>query len=277
MGGKRGEMPYTVPPKAIADYQRDGVILLRQILSPQQVKELQSGIDYNMAHPSPLARIASSDSDTGRFFEDFCNWRRIPEYAHIAQNPDLSHIAAVLMGSVVSRLYYDHTLVKEPKTQQQTPWHQDQPYYNIDGKQTVSFWIPVDEVQADSAMEFVSGTHNGPWFMPRTFKENKAKWFPEGSLAELPDIEKLRGEQRILSWEVRPGDAVCFNMLTLHSAKGSRGMRRAFSVRYVGDDVVYAPRRWVTSPPFYGLEKELSAGAPLDHPMFPVVFRRSHV
>ena len=31
-----------------------------------------------------------------------------------------------------------------------TPWHQDQPYYNISGQQNCSFWIPVDPVGRES-------------------------------------------------------------------------------------------------------------------------------
>lgn len=56
------------------------------------------------------------------------------------------------MESTEARLYHDHTLVKEPGTSQETPWHQDQPYYNIDGFQNVSFWIPVDPVPEEACM-----------------------------------------------------------------------------------------------------------------------------
>jgi hypothetical protein len=45
------------------------------------------------------------------------------------------------------------------------------------------------------------------------------------------------------------------------------------SLRFLGDDIVHAPRPWRTSPPFPGLERELPAGAPMDHPLFPVVWR----
>ena len=40
----------------------------------------------------------------------------------------------------------------------------------------------------------------------------------------------------------------------------------------VGDDTRHAPRPWKTSPAFPGLEAELPAGAPMDHPLFPVLF-----
>ena len=95
-------------------------------------------------------------------------------------------MAARLTGSRQVRLYHDHMLTKEPGTRQPTPWHQDQPYYNVDGLQNVSFWIPVDPVSRAATLEFAAGTHRGPWLMPRTFMTHEARWFPEGSLAELP-------------------------------------------------------------------------------------------
>jgi hypothetical protein len=60
-------------------------------------------------------------------------------------------------------------------------------------------------------------------------------------------------------------------MLALHGSEGAVGRRRVFSVRVLGDDMVHAPRAWATSPEFPGLADELPAGAPLDHPLFPVL------
>jgi hypothetical protein len=44
------------------------------------------------------------------------------------------------------------------------------------------------------------------------------------------------------------------------------------SLRYLAADVRHAPRAWRTSPPFDELDAELPAGAPMDHPLFPVVW-----
>jgi hypothetical protein len=44
------------------------------------------------------------------------------------------------------------------------------------------------------------------------------------------------------------------------------------SLRYLSADAWHAPRRWRTSPPFDGLAEQLPAGAPMDHPLFPVVW-----
>ena len=149
------------------------------------------------------------------------------------------------MGSRGVRLYHDHMLTKEPGTRAPTPWHQDQPYYNVEGRQNCSFWIPVDPVRRHSTLEFLAGSHLGPWLMPRTFMTNEARWFPEGSLAELPDIEGSRERQNILGWALEPGDLVAFHMLALHASAGVDGdrRRRVFSLRYLGDDMRHAPRR----------------------------------
>ena len=65
-------------------------------------------------------------------------------------------------------------------------------------------------------------------------------------------------------------------MLTLHAAGGVDGdrRRRAFSVRFLGDDVVHAPRAWRTSPEFPGLADQLPDGEPMHDPLFPVLWER---
>lgn len=257
----------------IDDFRRDGAVRLRGVISPQMVALLSRGIDENIARPSRRAKIASAAHDPGRFIEDFRNWKRIGAYRRFIFESGLAAIAGVLMGSAIVRLHHDHMLTKEAGTAQPTPWHQDLPYYNIEGRQTCSFWIPVDPVDRASSLEFVAGSHKGPWLMPRSFMDAQARWFPEGSLADLPDIEADRGAWPIVGWAVRPGDAIAFDMLTLHAAGGSPRRRRAFSQRFIGEDVTHAPRPWATSPDFPGLEAVLAAGAPMDHPLFPVVWR----
>ncbi|MCE2658452.1 MAG: phytanoyl-CoA dioxygenase family protein [Rubrivivax sp.] len=262
----------TVADDAVVEaYQRDGAVVLRGLLNPAELNRLREGLDENLARPSPRAIVASQPDDPGFFIEDFGCWPDNAGYRDTIVSTPLAAVAARLMRSHGARLYHDHMLTKEPGTRQKTPWHQDQPYYNIDGLQNVSFWIPVDPVRRHSTLEFLAGSHRGPWLMPRTFMTHQARWFPEGSLAELPDIEAERDRLPILGWALEPGDAVAFHMLTLHAAGPVDGdrRRRVFSVRFLGDDIRHAPRSWRTSPPFDGLADELPAGAPMDHPLFP--------
>ncbi len=255
-------------------FLRDGAVVVRKLFSTDEIALLERGIERNMAEPSPLAIVASRPEDPGYFIEDFCNWQRIGEYRDFIFNSAAAEVAAALMQSRETRLYHDHLLVKEPKTVQKTPWHQDQPYYNIDGVQNCSMWLPVDPVAEASTLRFVAGSHREGWLMPRSFMNNEAKWFPEGSLKEMPDIESDVERYKILAWALEPGDAVFFHMLTLHGAGGAgSNRRRVLSVRFIGDDIIHAPRPWRTSPPFPGLADELPAGAKMEHELFPVLAR----
>jgi ectoine hydroxylase-related dioxygenase (phytanoyl-CoA dioxygenase family) len=257
-------------------FQRDGAVVLRGLFTLSEVARLREGIEANLAHPSPRAKVASAGDDPGWFIEDFCCWPANAHYRSLIFDSSLGEAGAQLMRSSEARLYHDHMLVKEPGTRQPTPWHQDQPYYNISGNQNCSFWIPADPVSRGSTLRFVAGSHLGPWLMPRSFLDAQARWFPEGTLAELPDIEADPARHRVLGWALEPGDAVCFHMLTLHASAGvpPGRRRRVFSVRLIGDDIRHAPRSWPTSPEFPGLAQELPADAPMRHALFPLVWPR---
>ena len=217
---------------------------------------------------------ATKPGEPGAFVEDFRNWHRIPEYEQVFRESALAPAAGALMGASSVRLFHDHLLVKEPGTLDRTPWHQDQPYYSIDGTQTVSYWIPLDPVARPSTLEFVAGSHaEGKWYMPRSFVKGTAMVFDEGALEEVPDVEADRDAWPIVGWAMEPGDAVAFNMLTLHAAAGSPTRRRVVSLRLIGDDVRWAPRPHRTSPPYP--EVDLPAGAPLEHDVFPELWRAS--
>jgi ectoine hydroxylase-related dioxygenase (phytanoyl-CoA dioxygenase family) len=254
-----------------AAFARDGVVILRGVLSDEEVGTLARGVGRNLEALSPLGMNATEPGKPGAFVEDFRNWQRIDEYEQVIRGSALAPVAAELLASEQVRLFHDHLLVKEAGTTDRSPWHQDQPYYCIDGSQTVSFWIPLDPVARPSTLEFVAGSHaEGKWYMPRSFVAKTAMVFDEGALEEVPDVDADRAAFDVKGWAMQPGDAVAFNMLTLHAAAGSPARRRAFSVRFVGDDVTWAPRPHRTSPPFDDVA--LAAGAPLDDPVFPVVW-----
>jgi ectoine hydroxylase-related dioxygenase (phytanoyl-CoA dioxygenase family) len=145
----------------------------------------------------------------------------------------------------------------------------------VDGEQVCSVWLPLVPVPRSVSPEFVAGSHRwGKTFAPRKFVDHRPY---EGSLSAfetVPDIDARRTEYEILAWDLEPGDAIVFHMKTLHGAPGTaehRFRRRAFSTRWLGDDAVFATRPFPTSPPFPGLG--LKPGEPMEHELFPVVYR----
>ena len=127
-------------------YQRDGVVLVKGLWA-DWVEELRAGVARNMAAPSSAQMATLKPGEAGQFFDDYCNWTRIPEFEAVIRQSEVAAVAARLMGSHRVQMFHDHVLVKEPGTTKPTPWHTDGPYYFVEGRQTVSFWSPLDPVR----------------------------------------------------------------------------------------------------------------------------------
>ena len=61
-------------------FRRDGAVVLRGALDPDQVELLAAGVERNLAAPSELGDRTEEPGAPGAFFEDFCNWQRIAEF-----------------------------------------------------------------------------------------------------------------------------------------------------------------------------------------------------
>ena len=87
---------------------------------------------------------------------------------------------------------------------------------------------------------------------------------------DLPSSEEF--EKNILIPELNLGDAVLFNFKTVHGSTENNTFksRRAFSMRFIGDDVKYIDRVGPTSPPFDGIK--LKTGDLMREDWFPKVF-----
>lgn len=252
--------------KTIEAYRRDGAVLIKGLWT-DWVDVIRDGIARNMAEPGPYASENLKPGEAGRFFDDYCNWERIPEFGRVIRDSGVEQVAAALMGSDRVQMFHDHVLVKEPGTSKPTPWHQDGPYYFVEGQQTVSFWSPVDPVK-EASLRCVAGSHKWPrevlptrWVAETSFYPDPEKYMPVPD----PDAEGMK----VLEWEMEPGDAVAFHFRTLHGARGNlaSARRRAFSLRLVGDDARYVDRPGRTSPPYPG--HDMAAGQTLREDWFP--------
>lgn len=256
----------------IEQFADDGAIVLRGVFQ-DWIAPLRDGIDKLMADPSPRERSYQPADGSAPFFQDLCNWQRINAFRDFVMTSPAGAIAAALMRSRTGCFFHDHVLVKEPGTSIVTPWHQDAPYYCTEGKQSVSFWIPLDPVPEATSLQCVAGSHRfGRIHKPKRF--NGEDLYENDDRAPMPDIDANRENYRILSWPLQPGDAVAFNFRCIHGAAANTGQttrRRAFSARWVGDDAVFVDRKGKGSPPFDYLT--LKTGEALNAPDFPVVYR----
>jgi len=256
----------------VESYKHDGAIIIRNVFKPW-IDSLRTGFEKVLKNPGPHARENTNADGDGRFFEDYCNWQRIPEFINFIKKSPGAEIVAEATESKSIQVFHDHVFVKEPSTSKPTPWHQDMPYYCVEGKDTGSYWIPLDEVTKENTLKIILGSHKWPKLIRPTKWSNDKAWYKnETDFMNMPDIEKLDNDVMIA--DLKLGDAVLFNFRTVHGASGnmSKNRRRAFSMRFIGDDVRYVDRGGETSPPFTGIN--LNVGDILRTDWFPVVWSK---
>ena len=251
-------------------YQEQGAIVVKNLFKPW-IDLLREGFEKVLNKPGPHARENVTNKE-GRFFEDYCNWKRINEFKKFAEESPAAQIVAEATGSKSIQLFHEHIFVKDPGTHKETPWHQDMPYYCVDGNDTGSFWIPLDPVTKENSLQVLLGSHRFPKLIRPTKWSNDKPWYKDNdNFMDMPDITKM--EKNILSSEMNIGDAILFNFKVLHSSSGNTEKipRRAFSMRFIGDDVKYIDRGGETSPPFKGIN--LNNGDKMREDWFPVIWR----
>ena len=254
----------------LENYQTQGVVVLRGVFK-DWISTLNRGADYNIAHPSSRAITHQSADKTGRFFEDFGNWQQIEEYRQFVEQSPMAAIAAQLMQSKRVQFFHDHYLDKAAVSSVATPWHQDMPYYFVEGMQNISFWIPLDARQKQFSLKCVAGSHLWPKLIMPTKWSNSAEFYADSSeFMALPDIDN--GDDQILSWAVEPGDVVAFNFKTVHGANANNinSVNRTISFRLVGDDARYEQRPGKTSPDYPNINQH--NGEHLREDWFPFIY-----
>ena len=113
------------------------------------------------------------------------------------------------------------------------------------------------------------GPDNSPLFVGDNYPKSK------DDFEEMPDIDAERDQYQIVAFNLQPGDCVAFDFRTVHGAPGNGSLtswRRAIAFRWTGDDVTFALRDGVMSPPFHEFDEcDLQPGEPLDSNLFPLI------
>ncbi|MGI9598164.1 MAG: phytanoyl-CoA dioxygenase family protein [Acidimicrobiales bacterium] len=234
----------------IERFSTDGVVYLQGALSGHWIDLLRRGIEKNLASPSERGRLWNRDEHGRTTFYDSQVWRRIPEYRRFVLESPMAEIACRLLGSSRVNFFFDAIFVRSAGTKFRTPFHQDEPYWSVEGFDTCSAWTPLVPVAKESALEFVRGSHR--WgaryrqanFGALTGDERDQVAFDDG-FEPFPDVEGRRHEFDLLSWEMEPGDVAVFNARMIHGGSGSLAddrELRVFNTQWLGDDVRVAFR-----------------------------------
>ncbi|EPJ45490.1 MAG: hypothetical protein OFPI_36660 [Osedax symbiont Rs2] len=237
-----------------AEYKEHGVVVLRNVISEQWLALLAAAVERDITSPGPFYHGYNPKDGKGKFHGNLRIWENDCVFSDYCLRSVLPSIAAQLFTSERVNLLYDQLFVKEANTKNPTRWHNDQPYWPIQGQQILSFWLCLDPVdQKNGALEFVRGSHLWDrWFQPESFGEGSgAEYEINDRFEKMIDIEADRESFDIVSWDLKPGDLYVFQGMTVHGAKGNLTTdqrRRGYTVRYTGDDIRYDIRTGLSKP-----------------------------
>lgn len=266
-------------PELIETYQRDGAVCLRDCFSEKWISVLNRGVDRNIASPGEYFSDFSSAIDASRAIKDDWCWERIPEYQEFFYSSPAAEIVGELMDAQEVRFLEDQYFQKESGSSTPTPWHQDQPYYEIKGRWCVT-WIPLDPVEEADSLRVVVGSHQwGRLFKPVQFStavdDMYARTRAPARLEKMVEVDAEPDRYPTMAWAVKPGDCVVFHPCTIHGNRGNRsaGRARRLSMRWTAEDAYYdaGAYPWVGLRPDHGLND----GEPIRGPKFPLVWTRA--
>jgi len=225
----------------IAAFQMRGFHLHGKVFSDAEVAELLGACE----------RVCNREYETGIEPDSRCwnpgdselavrkidnGWKANRTVRKFATSERLGRIAAQLIGAPSIRLFHDQYLHKPARGGKVVTWHQDWAYWQmIDQPRTVTCWIALDDVYADSGpMMFLEGSHKlGLHSLPMgiTGDDEQKPRLPDGlNLKEVPVI-------------IKKGCVSFHHGLTLHGSAKNTGNtpRRALVAHVMSGESRYRP------------------------------------
>jgi ectoine hydroxylase-related dioxygenase (phytanoyl-CoA dioxygenase family) len=222
-------------------------------------------------------------------FWDSMAWQGVAEYQRFVFESPAAEIAGRLLRSRQVHFYFDAVFVRSPGSQFETPWHQDEPYWSVEGHDTCTVWMPLVPVEAKNALAFVPGSHKAGVVLdqpdfgtlnPDDKADVDRSDFSAIAEADIPDIDADREAHGVVSWDMKPGDCVVFNSRILHGGSGLLDPDtelRVFTSKWLGDDVRIAFRDEGMDPDFSEImiEHGLAHGDPPGTDLLPLLWSRT--
>jgi ectoine hydroxylase-related dioxygenase (phytanoyl-CoA dioxygenase family) len=278
------------------EFRDNGVVFIKSALDADSMRMAEEAYNWSLAHPSPGAANFPHKDSAAIFYQDLANPKALPAYRAMLEDSPIADIAAELWDAPDVWFMYEQVFLKEGGKSRRTPWHQDSSYLPVDGTRLAVIWITFERVAKENSLELVRGSHRGIMYNGSRFDpdDDTAPLYQNGTLPRLPNIEAERDRWDIVSWAVEPGDVLVFHPGMLHGGAPTlpSQRRRTLSLRFFGDDAIYAPRSTgaeaSSSQPaiprenpdeprsvFAKLPERLSPGDTFRHPDFPKLRPRS--
>lgn len=225
-------MVETLSPSLRADYQRDGFVVIRGFLPPEDFQSLMQNLSRYIRDVVP--HLPDGDA----FYDDRSRPETLKQLARIEQDPFFAawtehplwtSTARAILGEEV--LFQGVEWFNKPAgTNHPTPAHQDNYYFCLRPCQVLTMWLALDDIDDENGcLRYVRGSHLRGI---RPHGRTKTLGFSQGIL----DFGEADLAEEV-AVHARPNDLLVHHGETIHRADPNRSptrQRRSFAMVYKG-------------------------------------------
>lgn len=246
-------MNHEITKAQIAEYQKNGFLIIDDFLSKEEVKTMRNAVDNAVKNRKgqkfPHSKIKTGESDGindqadyfGKVFDQIINlWQTDETVKELILDKRIGKMATLLSGSDGIRVWHDQSLIKQPWANA-TAWHIDTPFWSFTHREALSIWIALEDVTVENGCL---------WFMPGSHRDTQ---FGEpGISVNMGDVfdkyPEYRDKQPVPSI-IKAGSCSFHNGMCLHAAGGNMtpGTRRAMTCAFMPDGSTFNGNKNVLS------------------------------
>lgn len=257
-------------PAAIAEFRRDGHLLLRGALAREVVLAARPLLlaALERAWPADALPLAERRDAYSQAFTQVVNIGLADDAVRaFTHSRRIGKMAADLMGVSGTRIYCEDWLIKEAGARL-TPWHQDAAVMSMNAAATMTIWIPIQDVSPGMGLpRFARGSH-------------RLGVFPVENINDVSDAEFTRiiAERGLAIDEypaVRVGDVSFHDGCMIHGAhpNDSTELRVVLALHCFADGaVVKQPETPAMARQLADFAPELKPGDPAAARKWPLIY-----
>jgi len=187
---------------ALKFYNNHGFVVLHSIFSESEMREKESALFSVRLRYSKEMNLSISEYD-----DRICQWRDLwateIEFNSFLRDERIITNAKKFMEQDSIQLLHDHVIRKPYSALNKTvPWHQDFPFWPVDTPNSLSCWVPMEQVDVDGGcLEVIDKSHLWGIFPPVDF---------------IMEPKNFDGRDDIVRIPVNVGSVVILNSLTWH-------------------------------------------------------------
>lgn len=229
-------MDYTALRK---DFDRDGFVTVRQLLSKDEFAELKRELDRYIREVVPTLPDADAfyvDKSRPETLKQMQHMQVDPYFENYSRQPKWMELAKGLLGESV-KCDYPEWFNKPPGEPAPTPPHQDNYYFCLKPPNVITVWMAMDRVdQENGCVRYVRGSHlHGV----RPHGRSAVLGFSQG-IMDYSDADKALE----VPTDLQPGDVIVHHGNTIHLASPNQAKdrhRRAFAMVIRGESAERDP------------------------------------